>query len=242
MLRLIKYDFRRSRDRILAFFVIMLLAQAAIWISNGRIGTGLFIAHIFVYLGFEVAVMILSAITYSRNLKAYHRRLLPVNSINQVLSPLVLCWMMLIIITLVAALHLRIIFLYSQDVLPGNFWSVIVRSMLILIWSAGFALVLIMFSITTAASLRVKGRIWVGVATLVVLQNGLEYLMNLLFKSYSLSLDQMFEFDVYESAAAPSGNTLFVADLNFWPFLFEAGVMILLIYTMNLLVKNRVEA
>lgn len=243
MLKLIKYDFRRSRDRILAYFVIALLVHAATWYWNRKMGLQLIGLNLTTYVVVGVSLLLTSAITYGRNLKTYHRRLLPVRSLYTILSPLLLCWALLLAVVIIASLHLGIyVLVYSADFLPGNFWPVALNCMLQLIWFSGLTLISIMFAITVANSLRVKGKIWIIIAVLVALQNGLSYLENLLFKSSLASVESVFEFDVLNVDSVPSGITFSYPDLNYWPMLFEAAIAVILIYAMNVLLKKRVEA
>lgn len=114
--------------------------------------------------------------------------------------------------------------------------------MLQLIWFSGLTLISIMFAITLANSLRVKGKIWIIIAVLVVFQNGLSYLEQLLFKSSLASVESMFEFDILEMDSVRSGITFSYPHLNYWPMLFEAVIAVILIYAMNVLLKKRVEA
>lgn len=195
------------------------------------------------YVVVGCSLLLTSAITYGRNLKSYHRRLLPVSSLYTILSPLLLCWTLLLSVVIIATLHLGIyILVYSADFLPGNFWPVALNCILQLIWFSGLILIFIMFAIKVANSLRVRGKIWIIIAVLVVLQNGLSYLEQLMFKSSLAGVENMFEFDVYEVKTIPSGITFSYPDFNYWPMLFEAAVAIVLIYAMIVLLKKRVEA
>ncbi|AIQ18048.1 hypothetical protein H70357_16200 [Paenibacillus sp. FSL H7-0357] len=243
MLKLIKYDFRRSRDRILAYFVIAILVHAATWYWNRHMGVQLVAINLTTYVVVGISLLLTSAITFGRNLKSYHRRLLPVSSLYTILSPLLLCWTLLLSVVIIATLHLGIyILVYSADFLPGNFWPVALNCILQLIWFSGLMLISIMFAITVANSVRVRGKIWIIIAVLVVLQNGLSYLEQLMFKSSLAGVESMFEFDVLDADSVRSGITFSYPVLNYWPMLFEAAVAVILIYAMNVLLKRRVEA
>lgn len=242
MLKLIRYDFRCSRDRILAAFVIMILIHTGIWVSSGTTSNDILSGHLITYFVVGIVLLFVTVFNYNRNLKSYQRRLLPVNTLYTVLSPLLLYWMLLLTLLLIGLIHLGLyILLYSADFLPGNFWTVALRSALQCIWSAGFVLIMILFACTVARSLRVRGKIWIGIALLVVLQNGVAYLEQLMFKSYFLGIDNAFRFEVIKASDVPSGLKLNYVGSNIWPVIFEVTIAGLLIYATNILVKKRTE-
>ncbi|MEC0170819.1 hypothetical protein [Paenibacillus graminis] len=243
MLKLMKYDLRSRRERILAFFVIMLLVQAGIWISNSSLGAGLITLHIITYAGFSFALLLFAFFSYFRYLKSYARRLLPVPTVKSVLSPLLLFWVLLLSVVAIAAVHFAIYILaYSTDVLPVNFWPVASWSVLNLLWTAGFELVLLMFALTLAISLRIKGTIWIAIAVFMVVENGLSFMERQFWGNYISALDNVFRFEIFDPSTVSSGVKLFGTPTEFlWPLLFEAAIGAVLIYVITLLVQKRIE-
>lgn len=242
MLKLIRYDFRRSRDRILAAFVIMILIHIGIWVSSGTTSNDVISGHLITYFTIGIVLLFITVFNYNRNLRSYQRRLLPVNTLYTVLSPLLLYWLLLLTLLLIGLIHLGLyVLFYSADFLPGNFWTVASRSALQCTWSAGFVLLMIMFACTVARSLRVRGKIWIGIAVLVALQNGVGYLEEKLFNSYFIGIDNAFRFEVLDASEVPSGLKLNYVGSNLWPVMFEVAVAVLLIYATTVLVRKRTD-
>ncbi|MNC28762.1 hypothetical protein D3C76_258730 [compost metagenome] len=243
MLKLMRYDLRSKRERILAVFVIMLLVQAGIWISSSSAGIDLLTLNMITYSGFGFALLLFAFLGYVRYLRSYARRLLPVRTVQSVLSPLLLCWLLLLSVVIIAAIHLGIyILLYSPDFLPVNFWPMASWSVLNLLWTAGFELILLMFAVTVAVSLRVKGTIWIGIAVFMVIENGITFIENQFWGSYISALDNAFQFKVYDPSAVSSGLKIPDIGTNFWPLIFEAVIGAVLIYVITLLIQKRIES
>lgn len=159
MLKLIRYDFRRSRDRILAALVIMVLFHIGVWLSSDSSVNDTVSAHLVAYFSIGVVFLFFTAFSYNRNLKSYQRQLLPVKALYTVLSPLLLYWLLLVCLLIIGLMHLGLyILFYSADLLPANFWSVSARSALQCTWSAGFVLLMIMFASTVARSIPFRKR------------------------------------------------------------------------------------
>ncbi|KWX69617.1 hypothetical protein D3C73_837720 [compost metagenome] len=243
MLKLMKYDLKSKRERLLAFFVIMLLVQAGIWFTNSSMGSELITFHIITYAGFSFALLLIAFFSYFRYLQSYARRLLPVPTVQSVLSPLLLFWVLLLSVVAIAAVHFGIyILVYSSDFLPVNFWPVASWSVLNLLWTAGFELILLMFAVTLAKSLRVKGTIWIAIAVFMVVENGLSFMERQFWGSYMSALDNVFRFEVYDPSAVSSGLRIYGTSTEFlWPLLFEAVIGAVLIYVMTLLIQKRIE-
>lgn len=242
MLKLISYDFRRSRDRILAAFVILILFHIGIWVSSGTTNDDVLSGHLITYFAFYIVFLFIAVFNYNRNLKSYPRRLLPVNTLYTVMSPLILYWLLLLTLLLIGLIHLGLyVLVYSADFMPGDFWTVASRSALQCTWSAGLVLLMTMFACTVARSIRVRGKVWIGIAVLVALQNGVAYLEEKLFSSYFIGIDNAFRFEVLKASDMPSGLKLNYVGSNLWALVYEAVVAVLLICAMTVLVKKRVE-
>ncbi|WP_019911249.1 hypothetical protein [Paenibacillus sp. HW567] len=242
MLKLLKYEYRRKRERVLAFFVIMLLVQAGIWITNRSMGTGLLSINMLTYGVFGYSMVISAIISYDRYLRSYARRLVPVPVVQNVLSPLLFCWVLLLSVVGIAALHLGMYILaYSPDFLNEHFWTVAAWNVFYFVWLAGFELILLMFVITVVRSLRIKGKIWIGIAVFMVLENGLNFIEMQIWGNQTIGLENAFRFSIYQTSPAPSNLKVDISATNFWAFLFEAVIGAILVYVTILLVKKRIE-
>lgn len=245
MLKLLKYDLRRRRERILVFIVIALLIQAGMWISSSAMNVELVSLNLAVYAVLAISLIFIAVFSYFRNLKSYQRRLLPVTPMQSLLSPILLAVLLTLVVIVIGLLHLGIYrLMYPMDFLPDNILSVGIRSLLQAIWSSTFLMIIVMFSITVALSLRFKWRVWVGIALLTLMQNAVSYLENVLFDSYFVGLDNTFNFVLYEDSHRPgSGFTIRYLATNQWPWplVFEFAIVCILIYSMVMLIKKRIE-
>jgi hypothetical protein len=242
MLKLVKYDFRRNRDQILALFVVTILAQIGVGFTRFT-ESEIILFNIMVYLIAVVILFFFALRTYDYNLKSYNRRLLPLQVLYTVLSPLLLFLGLLLGIFIVAYIHLGVhIMMYSSALLPANFWSVSSYVVLALIWASAFAMLLIMFSITVARSIRMKGSMWVGLVTFFIAQKVISLIEDRIFNHTFISLDSAFRFEVTNEVG--SSNRIEVSDytLGLLPMLFEVVIAVLLIAVIIKLIKKRVES
>ncbi|ULO05190.1 hypothetical protein H1230_18965 [Paenibacillus sp. 19GGS1-52] len=252
MLKLLKYDFRRNRDRILRVYAITLLVQVGLWIFADKTGIwilgketngGMFIGNIFTYLVAGIILQSYNIRTYDHNLRSYHRRLLPVNPVLSVLSPLLLGWILLLGVVAMAELHLGLYILFnSADFLPANFWSVSTASLLQMVWVAGYLMILLMLSITVARSLRIKGQVWIGIAVFFIVENGISYIEQQLFgKSFS-ALENALQFHMVDGKITPDLYLTSGSIVNVGAVLFEVITAAVVLYIIVLLFKKRVES
>ncbi|MEK4852485.1 hypothetical protein NST04_21730 [Paenibacillus sp. FSL H7-0756] len=243
MLKLLKYDLKRRKERILVFIVIALLAQAGLWISSAKIDADLASLNLAVYCILAIAMIFITVTGYFRNLKSYQRRLLPVTALQTVLSPMLLALLLTGVVILLGLAHLGIYkLLYTMDFLPGNLQTVGFRALLQAVWSTLFLMVMVMFSFTVALSLRMKGRIWIGIVLLVLLENGFGFLEKFFFHTYFISLENAFSFEIYPGRLqSGSDYTIKYLPINQGALLFEVAAVCLMICGMVTLVRRRIE-
>lgn len=243
MLKLLKYDLRRRRERILVFIAIAVLVQPALWISNPRMDMKLLTLNLTVYMMLAVAMLLVATLGYIRALRSYPRRLLPVTALQTVLSPLLLALLLIMAVTAVALAQLGLYRLLNPlEFLPDHIFTLGITMILQFTWSAGILMIMVMFSMTVAFSLRSKWRIWMGVAILFLLQNGVSFLEKAMFDIYFVGMDRTFNLEVYHQQMRPeSGITLRYLSDNPLPLVFESVLACLLIYGMVVMVKRRIE-
>ncbi|MNO82492.1 hypothetical protein D3C76_737700 [compost metagenome] len=242
MLKLVKYDFRRDRDKFLAVFVIVILAQIGLGFTKLH-DYERFIMNALTYVIAGMIFLVMAARTFFHNINSYNRRLVPVRTLKIVLSPLVLYLILLLGIIFVALIHLGVyISMYSTSFLPENFWTVGSLVLLQAYWFSGFMMLTLMFAMTVARSMKFKGRVWIGLATAYLLQNGLFYLENLIFKTNFAAWESLFQFEIVDEPEIANGIQLTQGYVNLGPTLFEAVVAVLLIAVIIKLVNKRVES
>ncbi|WP_410511448.1 hypothetical protein PaeBR_15325 [Paenibacillus sp. BR2-3] len=247
MLKLVKYDLRRNRDKIWGALVVLLLVQSGIWISaevSDWDREAMFIMNIASYTIGGVVLLVQACITYDYNLKSYHRRLLPLKSVYTVLSPLLTYLFMLLGVIALAALHLGLYMLLDSRGIPEDFGSVAAAGLIQLLWSACFVMLILMLSITIARSLRFRAGVWIGIATFIVVQNGFAWLELALFGSSINSLDSAFQIKLTGKVPTSDGGmaVAFQDLFKIGPMLFEAGFAAVMLYVITVLVKRRVES
>ncbi|WP_340023274.1 hypothetical protein MHI24_30355 [Paenibacillus sp. FSL K6-1096] len=243
MLKLLKYDLRRRRERILVFIAIAVLIQPALWISNSRMDKNLLTLNLTVYTVLAMALLLMAVLGYIRNLRSYPRRLLPVTALQTVLSPLLLALLLMMVVIAVVLAQLGLYRLFDPlDFLPDHLFTLGTRIVLQFVWSAGILMIMMMFAITAALSLRSKWRVWIGIAILFVLQNGVSFLEKVMFDIYFVGMERTFNLEFYNQEMRPeNGITLRYLPDNPWPLLFESALAFLLIYGMVVMVKRRIE-
>ncbi|WP_248548155.1 hypothetical protein NST94_12830 [Paenibacillus sp. FSL H8-0282] len=241
MLKLVKYDFRRDRDKFLAVFVIIILAQIGLGFTKLH-DYERFTLNGIAYVIAGMILLVMAAKTFFNNINSYNRRLVPVRTLNTVLSPLVLYLALMLGIILIALIHFGVyLSMYPSSFLPENFWTVGLLVLLQAYWFAGYIMLTLMVSITVARSVKFKGRVWIGLATAYLLQNGIFYLEYFIFKSNFTAWESVFQFEVIDETDTANGIQLIQGHLNLAPLLFEAVIAVLLIAVIIKLVNKRVD-
>ena len=248
MLRLVKYDLRRSKDQILGIFVVIMLIQIGLVVSAEFVNWGkesLLTGFVTTYLVGGIILLFQAWRTFMYNLKAYHRRLLPLKEVYTVMSPLLMYLFLLLGLTAMALIHAGLYTLFDPDVLPSNLWSYAFVGLYLMLWSACFQLILLMLAVTVAQSVNVKkrGRIWIGIAVYFVVQYGIAWLGQWIFGSANYSFENAFQLEVTQEASrSVEGLRVTGEALPVWGTLLEVGFAVLLIYVIAKLIRRRVES
>lgn len=239
MLKLVKYDFRRNRDMILAVFVVTILVQ--IWIGFVNFTEQeMFSLNAVVYVIAVLIVYVFALRTYVHNLKSYNRRLLPKKTLYTVLSPMVLFLVLLLGVVMMVLIHLGVYaMMYSTSYLPTSFWKGASFSVVLLFWFTGFSMLLVMFSITVALSIRFKGRVWIGIITCFILQYVISFLEEWIFEGSAS--DNALRVGLIDESTFRGMSSLSREVSIIWPTLFEAFIAVIMLYGIVKLVKKRVE-
>lgn len=241
MLKLVKYDFRRDRDKFLAVFVITILVQLVIGFTV-RSDQEMFMMNVTSYAVAGVVLLFFSLRTFGQNLRLFNRRLVPVPVLYTVLSPIMLFLGSLLCLFLVAYIHLTVdIMMFSTSFLPEKFWLISAYTVLIVFWASAYSMLLVMFSMTVAMSVRVKGRVWIGIAVFFVVQYIISLLETSMFDHKNITLERAFRFEVTDEAAKLNNIETSQYVLGLLPTLFEAVIIVILVFAIVKLVKKRVE-
>jgi len=249
MMKLLKYDFRRNGTKIIGIAVVLILAQLSIMLLMNDI-TLITVFSMLAYMIAGVILFITPIRTYSYNLKAYHRKLLPVHPLKSIISPIAMGCICLLILGLIMLIHgyvyltvydntriFHIIKMYPMDT---------IMSLLSACWMTINMLITIFLAITIATSIRSKGSFWIGIVVFFIIVNGLTWVDNLLFGGGDWGGFLIFS---NESNSSVDG---IVTNLNSLPtsltggkigsFIFELVCSVAFLYIMVKLIDRKVEA
>ncbi|CAM4486972.1 hypothetical protein FHS16_004880 [Paenibacillus endophyticus] len=250
MIKLLKYDWKRSNDGILSTLAILIIVQAALsivglvkdWDENLIVGLSIF--------GYVLAFILLfihSLRTFDTNIKSYSRRLLPQHPIKGIGASILLCWIVLGLITLIAAIHIPIFAAFSN-----NDWSFIkdnikfvgaAKAIVIveILWAYTLFIISILASITVAGCFRFKGAAWIGIIFFFAIHSLLIWIDYLLFGDNESSAGFVsITSDVGDTTSVTLSSNLKV-DYFFGTFLLETLFTGALIYLTVYLLKKKVE-
>lgn len=177
MIRLLKYDWKRNANALVAATVILILAQIAIAVLGEVYDWQPIMAYILSVVVFAFAGLMLFLTvcqTYNANLKAHSRRLLPIPSLYAVASPLLL---LLGGMTLLFVLFLLHEFVYATwlgldvsviaaiiEQLP---FGRIIGFLIGCAWIAVAGTIFILFCITFARTFEGRIGTWMGIAMFI---------------------------------------------------------------------------
>lgn len=245
MMTLLKYDFRRNWDTLLAWLAVLIIVQIGLAIFVSDI-TGSVIGFI-AYVGVGVSIYVKMIKTYWSNIRSYNRRLVPVTGLSHVLSPIIfgtLCWLGLMV---VAAIHY---FIYSTTHTGINFTSYINDSgihlseilnvLLFLWWVAMFSIIIIFLSISIGGSFRFKTGPWISIVAFFVLVNVISWLENIIF-SGRFNSNELFHFTEESTALSFTSNRITWSDGTWASIIFEIIVAVILVGVAVYLNNKKVE-
>ncbi|KAA8783207.1 magnesium-transporting ATPase (P-type) [Paenibacillus sp. 4624] len=246
MMTLLKYDFRRSWNTLLAGLVILIIVQLGlmIFVSSGVTAN---VLGIMAYIGAGVAVYVKTIKTYTANIRSYNRRLIPVTGLSHVLSPIIfgtICGLGLLLISLFHAylyitmkLGLDLSAYIGVKISAAEIWSTLFFAG----WIVLFMTIIIFFSISVAGTFRWKTGPWIGIVTFIVLINLLSWLENVIF-SGKFSPNDLFQFTEESTGISFSANGVIWADGRWGTTVFEMALAALLVWGMVYLNNKKVEA
>jgi hypothetical protein len=249
MIKLLKYDFKRNAMMIIGVMAILILAQVTmmLFISNNEVET---VLSILVYIIAGVILFITPIRTFAYNLKAYHRKLLPVHTWKSILSPMIMGGLSLLILSLLAGIHgyaylsiygdiqiiLDYISMYPLDTIMTIFTA---------IWIIIHIMITIFLSITIAASIRMKGSTWIGILSFFLIVNGLSWIES---RFTGDSNGQPFQFFSLQTDSIGNGistttnfNSMYLSGNFIGTFIFELVCSIAFLYIMVKLIDRKVE-
>lgn len=241
MMKMVKYDFKRSASVFLVGAIVFIIIQALIWwlIPHQNVNVGIpmspevristheakFSFSVVAYLFLVGALLIHIGKTYNTNLQSYSRRLAPVSSLSMIFSSVIFAWICMIAVALLALIH-GLVYMIFTDLSVLQFfkdikWLEVADLLFSMWWVFTFILFIVYLANTVTLSLRIKGRALIGTAVFFLVAVGGGYLEELILPQDWLELDTLIG--------------------NIGTFTYEAIFVALFVYLMVKLIDRRVE-
>lgn len=250
MIKLLKYDWKRSSDGILSTLAILIILEAALTIVGISRNWDEPIVISLSACGYFMALVLLvihCSRTFDHNLKSYSRMLLPLHPIKGIGASLLLSWACMIMVAIIIAIHLPLYLGYSNaDIVQLNdVFNFEMGALLVIIlsvfWTFTTLMLLILCSITVARSFRLKRSAWIGIIFFFAVQSLLVWLNSILFNKEG----NLFAFISLSNTQGEPDQITFGSSLNadflLGPYLldlaFAIGYLALIIY----LLKKKVD-
>lgn len=246
MIKLLKYDWKRSNDGILSTLAILIILEAALSITGFIRDWEDAIVLSFSIFGYVLALILLfihCCRTYDGNIKSFSRRLIPLHPIHGIGAIIILSWIILLLVTIIALIHITIYLNFSDaswsewhkivEFKHGGLFGIVVAGL----WTYTSIIIAILASITVARSFRMKRSAWIGIVFFFAVQSLIAWFNSLLFDSNQAPLGII----SMETSSVDPGAVSFASSLNtdylFGPSLLElavnAGFLLLTIYLLN---------
>ncbi|UPK45090.1 hypothetical protein [Paenibacillus pabuli] len=247
MMTLLKYDFRRNWNTLLAGLAVLIIVQIGLAMFMSDI-TGSLIG-IMAYVGVGVAIYVKMIKTYWSNIRSYNRRLVPVTGLSHVLSPIIFGTLCGLGLVAVATIHYFIFSATHTDINvnfvgfindSGIHVSEILTLLLFSWWMALFMTIIIFLSISIGGSFRFKTGPWISIVAFFVLTNLISWLENMIF-SGRFNPNELFQITEKSSGFSITSNRIMGSDGTWTNIIFEIIVAVILVGIAVYLNNKKVE-
>ncbi|GAB6927465.1 hypothetical protein JCM10914A_14480 [Paenibacillus sp. JCM 10914] len=247
MMNLLKYDWKRNATTLLGALAVLLIIQVAINWGGSLWGWGMvtrFGLSMMAYVTASVLLLVVACKTFDFNIKAYHRRLVPVRSVWTVVSVLLLSCITTFLLSCFALLHFWFFrnvtgVEWNELILPESWLFHAVTGAILIAWKFIFLMLTIFFAITVSRSLARKGSIWIGILAFFLLHYVLGLLSHMIFGEGSDWIGSI------STVPMESGIDFHVTQgqylLGWGSIAFEVVMAALILYTMVYLIDRKVE-
>lgn len=249
MIKLLKYDWKRNANTLIAAAVILIVAQALLLAAaykNGWGTEGAYVSATVLHAFGSLLSIIMICQTYSANIKAYSRRLLPLPSLYAVAPPMILllgCHIVLLLTFLASDYAISSIFdtegmlLASVpiDITAAGYLNLAVGVLLTL-----FSICTVLFfSITAAATVQGKAGVWFGMAVFAIAVTVLTWLDSLLFPDKGQS--PYFGYSVIEQTEGIAISVTGLRSFEWLSMLYELAIAIALLYGIRYMLARLIK-
>ncbi|WP_178023526.1 hypothetical protein [uncultured Paenibacillus sp.] len=251
MMKLLKYDIKQNANTVLGLAAVLVIVQGLLSIAGNLRnwdGEAIFVLTIVLYLAAAIILIVQACKTFAYNIKAYHRRLLPLHPVWTILSSLLFSWIVALMIAGIIAVHAAIYFSLAK--IPIDFVSIelvgikdVILMIISIVWIYTLLILTIFTSITIGASVSIQGKAgtWVGIISFFVIQNGMSWLESLLFGGNDSSMLNYGTIHFGTSEEIQSGTAEAVNIMSLGSFLFEVALVALMVYAISYLLRKRVQ-
>jgi len=246
MIKLLKYDWKRSSDGILSTLAIFIVLEAALTITGlaRNWDESLIVAlSIFGYAMTMILLFIHCCRTFDRNIKSFSRRLLPLHPIKEVGAAILLGWISMLLVMIIAAIHVSSFIAFSdmdisyfkEHISVGK--GTLLGAVISYIWMYTTFMLSIFCSITVARSFRMKRATWIGIVFYFAVQSIASWLMYKLFDQSEVISVEVPQVNDQAMTFSSSLNM----DYFFGPFILELAFTLGYLSLMIYLLKKKVE-
>lgn len=255
MINLLKYDFKRNANLILAGAAILVLAQAALMLAgwwrdwDGQI---LYIGIMVIYVLFGFLAYLMMCQTYNGNIRSYSRRLLPLGSWYLPVSPfllLVICYLALgamfvlfdTLFSLIFDVKDTLFSMLRQFVGQIGFWDSAAMTFNFL-WELLFITVAVFMAITVARTIDGKGGTFMGIAAFITLFALIVWIESLLFpQTKDDSSWGIVSIEINEGAIVSGAISKANTSFDWGLLLFELAIVAALYYAILYMLDRKVK-
>lgn len=245
MMTLLKYDFRRNWNTLLAGLAVLIIVQIGLAMFMSDISSSLI--GVMAYVGVGVSIYVKMIKTYWSNIRSYNRRLVPVTGLSHVLSPLIFGTLCGLGVMVVAVIHYFIFSATHTDMnlasainMSGIHVSEIISLLLFVWWAVLFITVIIFLSISIGGSFRFKTGPWISIIAFFVLTNLISWLENIIF-SGRFNPNELFQVTEKSTGISITSNRILWSQGTWWSVIFEIIVAVILVAAAVYLNNKKVE-
>lgn len=250
MMKLLKYDLKRNANTFLGLAAVLVIVQVLIAIVGNLRGwdkEAVMALNIILYASSGIIAVVLACKTFENNIKAYHRRLLPVHPAWTIVSSLLLSYIVAFMIAVIATVHALLYLQFAGLPLTFDIQPASVKDWIVLFvgigWFYTLLILTIFMAITIGASISVRGKAgtWIGIISFFVIQNGMSWLESALFGDNDAGILKFAVFHVGSDEISAEASPPVLSILSLGPFLFELTFAALMFYAMTYLLSKKVE-
>lgn len=252
MINLLKYDWKRNANTYLGVAVVLVILEALIAYFGIRQDWGtqaILPLSIMLYAFAGIFLIVLGCKTFEHNLKAYHRRLLPLHPVWAVFSAVLISWISILLLLALMFVH-GIVLNYTpitgvSELLEGVSAKEMFYVFLSGIWIYTLLMITILLAITVGAMVSIRGKAgtWVAILFFFVIQNVIGFIESRLFGG---DVGNFYNLGILRVETGPSGTSseITAAELtgfNWGTIVFELAVVALMVWAITYMINRRME-